>query len=101
VWVRNRTYDAGQAARAYQQAAAAGTAGDNWTYEPALLRGQTLTVSALLDGAYTANWFDPQMGAWLPPAAATSGAGIMSISIPDFSRDLAVKLVPAGEPAAQ
>ncbi|MEP7357838.1 MAG: DUF5060 domain-containing protein, partial [Anaerolineales bacterium] len=34
VWVRNRTYDAGQAARADQQAVAAGTAGADWTYEP-------------------------------------------------------------------
>lgn len=92
VWVRSRAYDANEAYLAYAKALRERTAGPNWVYEPPVRAGLTLTVSGLADGPYTARWFSPQTGEWLGEAAATSQGGTLTLPIPDFSHDLAVKI---------
>ena len=59
---------------------------------------RTLALTGLQDGDYTAYWFSPQTGAWSEPASVTVQGGAANLPIADFTRDLAVKLVPAGEP---
>jgi hypothetical protein len=89
VWVRNRAYDS-QTARI---AGRPSSAGPNWIYEPPTMSGLTLKVSGLADGDYTARWYSPQTGAWLDESRAASAGGSLSLAIPQFSRDLAVKVI--------
>ncbi len=98
VWVRNRAYDAQEASLARSKAVREQSAGPDWVYEPPERAGLTLTVAGLADGAYTAHWYDPQAGAWLESAEAASSGGTLAVPIPTFSRDLALKLLPVGEP---
>jgi hypothetical protein len=91
VWVRSQQYDAIGAIRAYEKAFGAGTAGPNWTFQPPTLCGLALALNGLQDGAYTARWFDPQTGRWLAQATVQATGGALSLPVPDFSRDLALK----------
>ncbi len=93
VWLRSQQYEASRAVLAYEKAVGPGPALPNWTFEPPLENGLTLTVRSLADGAYTAHWFDPQTGQWLAPATAQSAGGSLALPAPDFSRDLALRLV--------
>lgn len=97
-WVRHKEFDARAAQRAYGKALLAGTAGPDWTYEPAALSRQTLTIKGLRDGDYTAYWFSPQTGEWLSETPARVQGGAVDLAVPEFSRDLAVKLLGANEP---
>lgn len=89
MWIRNRAYDAAEASKAYQ---AAGQPGVSWVYEPQMLTGRTLKIDGLSDGSYTARWFSPQTGEWLDETTATVAGGALALPLPDFNRDLALKL---------
>lgn len=98
VWVRNRGYDANEAQLGYAKALREKRAGPDWKYEPELISGRTLALTGLQDGEYTAFWFSPQTGEWAAPASVSVRGGAAELPIADFTRDLALKLVPAGQP---
>lgn len=83
VWVRNQAYDAATLL------VATNVPDDRFE----TLSGLTLTVSGLTDGAYEARWFSPQPGEWLTTAPAIVSGGAVSLAVPDFDKDLALKLV--------
>ena len=62
-------------------------------YQPETLTGRTLKLDGLSDGAYTARWYAPQTGEWLDETSANVVGGVLALPIPDFDRDLAVRLV--------
>ena len=93
VWVRSQPYEASGAILAYEKAVGAGTAGPSWAFQPPTLSGLSLAVHNLPDGAYTARWFDPQSSQWLAQTNVESSNGLLSVAVPDFSRDLALKLI--------
>jgi len=92
VWVRDQQFEAIKAVLAYEKAVGTGPALTDWTFRPAALSGLSVTVSGLQDGAYTARWFDPQAGQWLNQVSAQSAAGALTVSAPDFSGDLALRV---------
>ncbi|WP_161881307.1 DUF5060 domain-containing protein [Deinococcus alpinitundrae] len=98
IWLRSSAYDAGEASAAYTKALIQKKAGTNWTYLPPIRYGVTLEVDGLSDGAYTAYWYAPQKNVWLSVVPVTVKGGSVTLKAPTFDRDLAVKLVPAGEP---
>lgn len=83
VWVRNQAYDAATLLVA--------TNVPDGTFET--LTGVTVTISGLTDGAYEARWFSPQTGDWLSTKPATVSGGAVTLTAPDFDKDLAVKLI--------
>lgn len=97
VLIRSRTYDSQAAGLAYSEALRTGTA-SGWVYQPPMMRGLSLTIDQMQDGDYQAYWYDPQTGAWLSESAVSVQGGQLKLSIPDFSRDLALKLVRPDEP---
>lgn len=93
VWMRNREYDANAAARGYEKALKAKTAGPGWQYEPPIVSGLTFTLTNLSEANYTARWFDAQTGQWLSEQSLRMMGGALTLTAPEFSRDLAVKIV--------
>ncbi|GAA3997680.1 hypothetical protein GCM10022631_05400 [Deinococcus rubellus] len=98
IWLRSSAYDAGEANTAYTRALIARKGGPDWQYVMPIRYGSTVKVSGLGDGAYTAYWYAPQKNVWLSAVAVTVKGGSVTLSAPTFDKDLAVKLVPAGEP---
>jgi len=88
VWVRNQAYDA----------ATLLVAGNTSAEEFQTLTGLIVTISGLTDGAYEARWFSPQTGEWLATEPATAADGNLALAVPDFDKDLALKLVAADNP---
>lgn len=93
VWVRSQAYDA------------AATLLDKATPAPGtspfeLLTGVTLTLSGLTDGAYVAHWFSPQTGEWLATEPVSVAGGTVTLTAPDFSTDLALKLLAPDAPVS-
>lgn len=95
MWIRNKAYEANAATRSFEKALKEKKAGPGWKYEPPLLSGLTITVTQLMDGDYSAAWFDPQTGRWLAEMAVQARGGALSLRAPDFRHDLALKLRPA------
>ncbi|MFZ6027381.1 MAG: hypothetical protein ACOYYS_06670 [Chloroflexota bacterium] len=95
-WVRNKKYEAYSAQTErdkkvrYEKADPA-----TWEYQLDALEGLTLTTTALPDGDYLVEWYDPQSGAWQTPSKASVKAGELAIDVPDFVRDVAVRIRPA------
>jgi hypothetical protein len=94
-WVRSNAYDVAAAGAAYQRAKQAGQAGAGWAYEPPAIDGLRLTLSGLSDGAYTARWFSPKAAEWQAEQAVQVRGGTLTLDVPRFSQDLAVKIVAA------
>lgn len=98
IWLRSSAYDAGEANAAYTKALIARKGGPDWNYALPIRSGATLKVSGLGDGAYTAYWYAPQKNLWLSTVPVTVKGGSVTLNAPTFDKDLAVKIVLAGEP---
>jgi hypothetical protein len=90
VWLRSTDYTVQASEAAWKKAGSPAV----FSYLPPLLKGQVLTLWDMGDGEYTVHWFDPAPGIWLDPVEVTAEGGRLSISIPDFRRDLAARIVP-------
>ncbi len=97
VWVRNAAYHAAEVDSAILDLVKAQQRIDpeTWVYLPPLLEGVTVTVSGLVDGAYTAQVYDPQGRAWLESLSVEVTGGQAVLELPYFAADLALKLVAA------
>jgi len=93
LWLRNDEYTA-QAAIAAQNSQGGASA-----YQPALVENLHIVVDGLADGEYTVSWYDPQSSEWREKMDLTSRMGILTVPVPPFRFDLAVKIVrnPSGE----
>ena len=98
IWLRSSAYDAGAANTAYTRALIAQKGGPDWKYDLPIRYGATVKVDGLSDGAYTAYWYAPQKNVWLSVIPVTVKGGSVTLNAPTFDKDLAVKLVSAGEP---
>lgn len=56
--------------------------------------GATLTLHGLADGAWRVQWIDPYGGPAPQSGSATSSGGVLTLPLPAFRRDLAVRLLP-------
>ena len=65
--------------------------------KPAELRGATLTVSGLRDGAWRVEWWDTRSGKVLHRLDAAAAGRALAVAVPAFSRDIACKVLPAGK----
>jgi hypothetical protein len=65
-----------------------------WEYHLEPLNGLTLTITALPDGEYTVEWYDPQTGNWQPPVNVSVVNGSLTIDVPTFEFDLALRIQP-------
>jgi hypothetical protein len=93
VWLRNRKYNNGEILFQYTMAISTGEAQeDTFVFEPATLRGVVLTLTGLADGEYRVMWFDTMTGESIGEQSASASNGMLSVTAPDFSRDLAAKL---------
>ncbi|OLV18494.1 hypothetical protein BOO71_0005623 [Deinococcus marmoris] len=98
IWLRSSTYDAGEANAAYSKALIAQKAGPDWKYDMPIRYKATVKVDGLSDGAYTAYWYAPQKNVWLSVIPVAVKGGSVTLNAPSFDKDLAVKIVPVGEP---
>lgn len=55
--------------------------------------GAQLQIGGLNDGAYTVRPFDPWTGQFLEPVAGTAQAGTLTVSLPAFRKDIALKII--------
>jgi hypothetical protein len=90
IWLRSNAYTVQKSMVAWEEAGSP----PYFSYFPPLIKGQILQLRNMKDGGYTIHWFDPQSAMWLDPVEATAKGGYLSISVPDFSRDLAARIVP-------
>lgn len=86
VWLRSNGYTT-QASIAGQN----GT-GDSSAYLPPTVEGHYLTLDGVADGQYAVSWYNPQSSGWMSRIAATANNGTLTIPIPPFRADLAVKI---------
>ncbi len=98
VWLRSSAYDANEASAAYTKALIQKKGGPDWQYTLPIRYKATLKVGGLSDGAYTAYWYAPQKNVWLSVVPVTVKSGSVILNAPTFDKDLAVKIVLAGEP---
>lgn len=97
IWLRSSAYDANEASAAYTKALIRQKGGPDWKYELPIRYRATVKVNGLSDGAYTAYWYAPQKNVWLSVVPVTIKGSSVTLDAPAFDKDLAVKLVPAGE----
>ena len=90
VWLRSDAYTVQASVAAYERAGSPA----GFTYRPPLVEGQVLTLWVVTDGDYSIRWYDPQAAKWLEETVAVADEGVLSISIPAFTRDLAAKISP-------
>jgi hypothetical protein len=93
IWVRDDNYNMHGTQLAYYKDK---NPGSNWIYLPAPLEGLSFTINSLQDGAYLATWYSTIDG--LPTAAPlviTVKDGSVTINVPRFQIDLALKIVKA------
>lgn len=79
IWVKDRNYDYYQVLNGYQ---------------PKTVSGASVTLK-MADGAYKAEFFDTYTGAKLSEADLTAANGSLNVAVPDFVKDVAVKITPA------
>jgi hypothetical protein len=68
----------------------------NWVVDkikPAVVKQETFTVDQLTPGAYRIEWWDTQAGKILEERTIESAGARVQIAIPDFERDIALKLI--------
>lgn len=99
VWVRNAAYHAAEVDSAIIELVKNKQTIDpaTWVYTPPTLHGVSLSLTGLDEGRYTVQLYDPQARLWLEPAMVEAVGGNVTIRLPDFAADLALKLAPAGE----
>ena len=97
IWLRSSAYDASEANAAYTRALIRQKGGPGWTYVLPIQYKATVKVDGLSDGQYTAYWYAPQKNVWLSVVPVTIKGSSVTLIAPPFDKDLAVKLVPAGE----
>ncbi|MEZ4862881.1 MAG: DUF5060 domain-containing protein [Caldilineaceae bacterium] len=98
VWVRSDGYSVPAAQSAYDKAVRDALKSKQklteWSYAAPLLRGRTVTLTGLADGAYTVRWFAPQSGAWMETATVQVSGGTAIVALPDFDMDIAFSVTP-------
>ncbi len=68
-------------------------AAHNWSSpDTSIVHGTTVSINALGDRRWTAAWFDTRSGARAPADDITPANGAAMISVPAFSRDVALRL---------
>lgn len=90
IWLRSEACTVQASVASWEQAGSPAV----FSYLAPLAKSQVLTLRDMGDGEYTVQWFDPQSAAWLDPVEVTAQGERLSIPIPDFSRDLAARIVP-------
>jgi hypothetical protein len=56
------------------------------------VQGFQVTLSGLEDGSYRVRWYEPASMQWLGESTVQSKDGALSLTAPDFNRDLAAKI---------
>ncbi len=92
-WVRNANYNAFQAQTTLNNDInSRKTPAADWRYQLEPLSGLRLTVTGLKDGTYRVQWYDPSTSQWLAESSASVQGGMVTLDVPTFSFDLALKL---------
>ncbi|MFZ9858283.1 MAG: hypothetical protein ACO3F2_08135 [Roseiflexaceae bacterium] len=89
LWVRHAKYTAKEALRAY---ALANTTDFKWQYRLEMRSWPKLDVKDVSARAYDVQWYDPQHATWQPVTVVNAVATTLSIAVPDFAYDMAVKI---------
>jgi hypothetical protein len=98
-WFHSRKFEIGALSREKAMKSLKGEpVGENWTYLPEPVSGVTIRLSGLKDGDYQAYWYSPYQGLWLAQETIRVVNSEVTLSLPDFQGDLAVKILPAGKP---
>ncbi len=63
-----------------------------WRLQLPPLANLTLTTSALQDGDYLAQWYDPTTATWLSASEVAVQGGVLTLPVPDIAADLALKV---------
>ncbi len=95
VWIRSREANIASAQVAYSAALVFNLAGPDWRYQPVELSGLTLALDGLEDGHYRVDWYSPQAARWVNETHVQVSAGKLSLLLPEFANDLALKILPA------
>lgn len=62
-----------------------------------VISGATIAMSGFGDGTWLVGVFDPYgAGTWQAPFVATASGGTLTIPLPDFTRDVALRIEPGG-----
>jgi hypothetical protein len=90
LWVRHAKYTAKEALRTY---ALANTTDLRWQYHLAVQSWPALTINDIDAGMYDVQWFDPQRVTWQPGEVVNVISDSLSLDVPDFAYDMAVKMM--------
>jgi len=89
VWIRNSQYNQSDVSAHYLITQSTGAP---FSLRLDALRGVTVTLSGLPDGAYRVTWLDTLTGEPLSTAAVNGQAGHLTLTAPPFVRDVAAKI---------
>ena len=64
--------------------------------QPAAVTGATLAIYGLRPGSYAVQWWDTREGKVIKQESAKSASGPLKLAVPQFSRDIACKVVARG-----
>lgn len=97
VWVRDDTYQIKDAQAAYEKELKEGVVpGPEWSYSPPALENLAFSLQGLQDGLYRITWYSTLDGQPIGDALdITSQGGSVTINLPRFQFDLALKVVKA------
>lgn len=96
VWMRSDQYNAAAVSQRYNadilKALKEKRKLTDWKYEPTPISDARLNLDGLADGTYQMRCYDPQSAVWLSEETVEVIDGEVDLLLPEFAKDLAVKL---------
>lgn len=97
LWIRSNNYNAAGVSELYNadilKALKEKRTVTDWKYDPPLISAAKITLTGLTDGNYVAHWYDSQTATWLANDDIEVKGGEVVLTVPDFNKDIAVKIV--------
>ncbi|MFN8441662.1 MAG: DUF5060 domain-containing protein [Caldilineaceae bacterium] len=98
IWLRSNSYNAAGVSELHNaeilKALKEKRTLTDWKFDPPVISNTSLKITGLQDGTYLAQWYDPQSGIWLSQEPLEINNGESNLAIPDFNKDIAVKITP-------
>lgn len=92
-WIRQTTYNAYDAQYDHDsQVRYNDMKEEDWEYHLEPIKNLEITITALPDGKYTLEWYEPSSATWQPPRTVTIQDKSLTLEVPEFNIDVAIRI---------